>query len=129
MNILTKCALLKTYHDREHIFYQGETENGVYFLVKGRAQVFQTQWDGTRQRIGTLCPGTSIGEMALIDQRPRSADVIAEGIVVCFHITSQQMEQLSQEHFQLSYKLLGGIAKELSIRLRFANKLRAGLNT
>ncbi|MFC1814241.1 Crp/Fnr family transcriptional regulator [Thermodesulfobacteriota bacterium] len=123
IKVIQKYLTKKIYREQEQIIWQGETGNSIYFIVKGRAQTFQTKWNGNRQYIGTLCPGTTIGEMAIIDQRPRSADVIVVEELVCFYITTKEIEQLAQEHPLLSYKILKGVAKELSKRLRIKEKI------
>jgi SulP family sulfate permease len=114
---------------RQTIFRQGDSGDGVYFIAKGRAQVLQARWDCEPQRIGTLCPGTSIGEMALVDQRPRSADVVASEEMICFHLSSDRLERLIIEEPLMAQKLIQGIAKELATRLRISNRIQTSLKT
>ena len=126
-------AILRPYLERrsfvpvQEIYRQGDSGDGVYFIGKGRAHVYQARWDGRPQRIGTLCPGTSIGEMAVIDQRPRSADVVAAEEMVCYHLDAGQLERFSREQPLLAQKLVRGIARELSTRLRIANRIQTSL--
>ena len=53
---------------------QGRPGQVCYVIAEGKANVFVG-----REHVATLQPGTMVGEMALIDHKPRSASVVAEG--------------------------------------------------
>lgn len=55
-----------------YLFHQGEPANEMYVVLSGRVEVRR---DG--QVIEVLEPGAILGEMAIVDERPRSADAVA----------------------------------------------------
>jgi CRP-like cAMP-binding protein len=68
----------RAYRDGETIVKQGEKGIGFYMLLSGQAKV-----EKGGKPVATLGPGQYFGEMALIDQLPRTADVRASGAVRC----------------------------------------------
>lgn len=54
------------------VFHRGEPGDAMYVLIAGRVDV---KVDG--RVIETLEPGAVLGEMALVDDSPRSADAVA----------------------------------------------------
>ena len=127
--IIKKYLVKKVFKDKEQVFKQGDPGELIYFIVQGRAQIsFQTcKLDGTCQIIGTLCPGTVLGEMSFIDRGQRSTDVFAVDDLICFELSLADMNQMYEEYPELPYKILAGIAKQLSIRLRVANRIQSSL--
>jgi CRP-like cAMP-binding protein len=61
----------------EVLFLEGEPGNGMYVVVSGRLRVERIGANGDSQTIGYRTGGDVIGEMALLDGGPRSAQVTA----------------------------------------------------
>ena len=74
-------------------------------------------------RLITFGEGTVFGEMSLIEPRPRSASVQADGPLVCYVLPRAAFEGIVKGHHDIAVKLLTGIAKELGRRLRFTNDI------
>lgn len=54
------------------IFSEGEAPNGAYLIESGRIEISTVQF-GERRVLGELGPGMLLGEMAVIDESPRTA--------------------------------------------------------
>lgn len=65
------------------IVEQGEIGTSLYVIVSGDAEVVREEDDGALKVIGRLGAGDVFGEMALIEQIPRTAHVIAKSVVTC----------------------------------------------
>ena len=61
----------------ETLFRVGEDGDGCYRLDKGVLKVIITSPSGDERILGIIGPGSIVGELAIIDGRPRSAPVIA----------------------------------------------------
>jgi CRP-like cAMP-binding protein len=57
------------------IVREGGHGDALYVLIDGRARVVR---EGRRSPLAHLGPGDHVGELSLIDGRPRSASVVAE---------------------------------------------------
>ena len=75
------------------------------------------------QRLASFSPGAVFGEMALLDQEPRSATVIADEELVCYELDDASFRALTSEHPPIAIKLLANLSRELSRRLRKANAM------
>ena len=102
------------------IFSENAPGDAIYFLVRGRANIFKKLSGGRRKRLSTISQGTVFGEMALIDGEPRSAGVISATQIVCYRLDKSRLENLSKRHPDLAIKILTGIGKELSKRMRIS---------
>jgi CRP-like cAMP-binding protein len=71
-----------------------------------------------KRRLGTLGPGTIFGEMSLLDQGKRSADVEVKEDLTCYKITIGHLEELREEHPGVALLILDTLSKVLVARVR-----------
>ncbi len=62
----------KTYAPGELVFREGDPGKGLFVVLEGEIEILRDTPQG-EQRIATFGPSTAFGEMALIDDLPRSA--------------------------------------------------------
>jgi len=67
----------KLYRAGEFIMSQGDIGDSAYFIQSGRVQISLTRSDGSKLLMGQRGAGSLIGEMAIVDDGPRSASVQA----------------------------------------------------
>jgi CRP-like cAMP-binding protein len=103
------------------IFREGEPGNGLFIVTKGNVSAYLNQNDGGDIRLATFASGTIFGELAFLDAGPRSATVVADDDVVCYVISDRQFAALAKDTPAVAIKLLSGLGRELSRRLRRAN--------
>ena len=102
-----------TFMAGQPIVLQGQVGNGLYIVVSGKARVVQ----GTRE-LDRLGPGDLFGELAVIDQQPRSASAFALETTTCLTIASWDLLALLERDPKLALNLL----KELAARVRRADQ-------
>jgi CRP/FNR family cyclic AMP-dependent transcriptional regulator len=91
------------------IVLQGQVGNGLYVLISGRARAMQG--DTVLAEFG---PGDFFGELAVIDQQPRTASVVAVEPTVCLALASWDLLALLETDSKLGLNLV----HELVHRLR-----------
>jgi CRP/FNR family cyclic AMP-dependent transcriptional regulator len=113
----------RTYPKGSVILVQGDPGDSLYVLRQGRAKVVLIGEDGREVILGVLEPGAHFGELALIDDQPRSAHVIA--------MEDSQLLILRREDFRRRVEANPSVAwallTELSRRLRRADQKIGGL--
>ena len=113
----------RTYPKGSVVLFQGDPGDSLYVLRQGRAKVVLIGEDGREVILGVLEPGAHFGELALIDDQPRSAHVIA--------MEDSQLLILRREDFRRRVEANPSVAwallTELSRRLRRADQKIGGL--
>jgi SulP family sulfate permease len=117
--ILQRRLIFQTYAKDELIIRQGDTSRDLFLLTKGAVTVKVRLPHRQRlKRVFTFGPGVIFGEMALLDAKPRSADVWAQEDSEVLMLSYDQFVALSQEEPKLAVKLIVNIAQVLSRNLR-----------
>lgn len=107
----------------ETIFDVTDTGGSLHLVRAGRVHVVAPDdGDGRATRITTLRPGTLLGEMALVDGRARSAAAVAEGAVHSYELAQDRFDELRRLDPECALALVRGIAREISTRVRIANR-------
>ncbi|MFY9943126.1 MAG: SulP family inorganic anion transporter, partial [Desulfobacterales bacterium] len=101
------------------IISEGRNDRDLLILTHGLVRVSLHLAGSNRQRrLFTLGAGTIIGEMALLDGSPRSADVWAEEDSEFYRLTFDGYQKICADHPQIALKLVANIALVISQRLR-----------
>ncbi len=112
----------------ETIFAEGDRGDGVYLLAKGRADVLIRVLGGERgKRVDTLTPGSVFGEMAVLDEKPRAASIVAATEAMGYYVRAEDFAALKREHPQIALKILSNLCLIVSGRVRTANRMIAEL--
>lgn len=78
----------------EVLIREGEIGDSYFMMDSGLARVWKDIDGRERLDFGNLQPGDSFGEMALIDDEPRSATVVAETEVVVWKMTRKNFKSI-----------------------------------
>jgi sulfate permease, SulP family len=122
MDILRTYFKLPTYDPGEIIFNQGQSSDGVYFVVRGRVDVIiDIEGIDRTMRVQTLGKGSMFGEMAVLDTKLRSAAVMAVEPTSCYYLDNESLAALRVQNLDIYITLTRNIALILAKRLRAAN--------
>lgn len=125
MEALARAAEQREFARDEVIFAMNEPADGLYVVASGRVKVSIPSTEGKEIIIATLGPGQIFGEMALLDDEPRSASVVAQLATTTYRIRRFDFQRLIDAHPAIARKLM----RELSLRLRRANAQMESLVT
>jgi len=119
-------ATQKEFKANEKIFSEGDVGTEMYLIMKGRVRISKMVPGVGEEALAILEPGSYFGEMALIDDTPRSADATAHLAVTLSVVQKADLEELMFLHKDLAYELLWTFVRTLSARLRETNdKIKA----
>ncbi|MFP4364481.1 MAG: SLC26A/SulP transporter family protein [Spirochaetia bacterium] len=106
------------------VFVQGDAGNSLFLIVSGEADITISLPGGDRKkRMVTLTYGTVFGEMALIDEKLRSANVDVMKDLECYKLPVDSFHHIKQENPEMAIKIITVISKILTQRLRNANNM------
>jgi len=100
------------------VFDEGESGEFVCFVVNGELEVLKKSPGGDSSTITKLGKGQTIGEMALIDELPRSATVRARSPSSLTVLSRKGFEELAGQSPEIAIKILKYLARSLSLNLR-----------
>ena len=122
-DVLRDLLIRRTYAKGEVVFREGDLGRELFLIARGSASVkLRLAGAGRENRLATFSPGTVFGELALLDPGPRSASVEADQELACYILTEKAFDRLRHEHPELAIKLVTNLGRELSRRLRRANR-------
>ncbi|GEM_PF-1567617 len=102
------------------VFREGDTGREFYLVVAGRVQVLKNS-----RAIATLGPGSTVGEMAMLDQPRRSATVQVSDDAELLVITRESFFHLLKGNPHLAVKILWNMTLRISAHLRATSELLA----
>jgi len=95
--------------------------------LDGRVGIMIATGEGGTTRVRSLGRYTTIGEMGLVSQAPRSATIQAEVASVLYALNTHQFDAIKEDDPALAQKLLTYFVSVMAERLSFANRMIAVL--
>jgi MFS superfamily sulfate permease-like transporter len=99
----------------------GDPSDRLWLLTKGSVSVWDTA-AGRRHRVASIGPGCTVGEMGLLNARPRSAEVCADHDVHAYELTTASLDWIAENCPDVGRAVLTSIARQLAERLRYATE-------
>jgi glutaminase len=88
------------------IFRAGDAATEIFLLLAGEVAVSLPGENGARRRLATLPPGSTFGELAVLGEATRTADVTAETDVTVMTLNAAAFVHLEQSEPALKARLL-----------------------
>jgi len=123
---IQKICIRETHAKDTMIFFDGDPGNRCYVIVRGDVRISKFIQNIGEEALAVLKAGDYFGEMALIDNFPRSANAIANTDIEVLAINKTDLDKILITDRELGYKLLWAFTKTLSKRLRETNDKMAG---
>lgn len=103
------------------IFEEGDPCDRLYIITSGAVEISTLISDDARQVLGELRRGSECGEMALIDDAPRSATARALEATTLLSVGRDAFLDLIEHNATFAAKALINLSRTLSKRLRATN--------
>lgn len=116
---LAEISQKETYSEEQEIVRQGSPGDKMYLVGQGQVEVQFRDGTGASHPAVYLGEGQVFGEMALLDQGPRSATVVAvEDGTVLYSIPGDKFTKLCSTDTNIGYLMMRNVALDLSFKLR-----------
>jgi len=112
----------REYKKDEVIFHQGDPGLGMYIISKGEVEIVEEENEEPLNQFSTLSDNDFLGEMALLDDKPRSATAIARKRCKALGFFRPELMDLLKKEPKTGNKILLNLAKILAERLRENNE-------
>jgi len=122
-------AYTKTFNKGDLIIKQGAKERTMYLILDGSVQVESTRADGYKTVFEELHDGEIFGEIALVDDVERTADIVAlEDDTQVIEIDWKSLERMRKILPHVASKLFLNISRILGRRLAAMNMAKVDNN-
>ncbi|MES2854367.1 MAG: cyclic nucleotide-binding domain-containing protein [Bdellovibrionota bacterium] len=103
----------------EILFKEHEQSYHFFIIQEGQIEIFKTAPDGEHIPIAIVGAGTSVGEFAMIDRRPRSATARALSTVTAARVSEEAYSELLTDLPDWAVSVMRALIE----RLRQANEI------
>ncbi len=101
----------------EVIVPQGREGYGFFIVASGKAEAVRERADGTKSVVNTFGPGDFFGELALLDNGPRTASVIAVEPTECLILPRENFLGVLRRDGEMAVAILTELAKRFRTSL------------
>jgi CRP-like cAMP-binding protein len=103
----------RRYARGEVIFLEGDQGTALCLVAEGRIRIQLTGADGREDVITVYGPGDFLGELALLDGEPRSADAIAQDASRVFWLQQEDFAAFLDNHPRAAMMMLASLSRRL----------------
>lgn len=114
LRALASRGRVRTYPGGALIFREGDPGDSLHIVIEGGVRIAVLSASGEEATVALLGPGECVGDLALLDGRPRSASAIAAQPTKTLVVTREDFRQWLSERPRAALALL----EALSLRLR-----------
>jgi CRP-like cAMP-binding protein len=107
----------REYDEGEAIVTQGKGGEGFFVIVSGAATVIRETPDGEKVKVNEFGSGDYFGELALLDDGPRTASVITTEPTTCVILTRWDFLGMLKKDAETAVAILQELAKRFRIAL------------
>ncbi len=122
LNEFEKLMHRRTYKADETIFWEGEPGVGMYVVLEGSIGIYKESLEAGREELATLKRGEFLGELALLDESPRSASAVALEKSVILGLFRPDLMELIERKPRLGNRFLFQLASLIGERLKHTNE-------
>ena len=120
--MLVQALFEKTYQEGETLFEEGDIGRGLFIVESGAVELTKRGRDGRPQQLAVAGPGDFFGEMALLEEMPRSATARALEETKIFLLYKAKLDALLLSRPRAGVPILRRLAQLLSARVRLASE-------
>ncbi|QID17227.1 cyclic nucleotide-binding domain-containing protein [Nitrogeniibacter mangrovi] len=110
---VARCAMMRRVPRGQAVVHAGDQSDYVYFVLTGSLKVLVSDEDGREVILTILGQGELFGEMAIFDEQPRSASVVAAQPSDLVMISKQDFKQLMRDDFDIAWRIMCNLADRL----------------
>ena len=119
---IVKYCTVYTFAAGEHIVSDGQVGNEIFIILDGSV-IIQKKTPQRTVKIQTLRRGDVFGEMVLVDEKTRSADIISETVSHILEIKYNDIFSLFKKEPQVFGLMILNLSRLLAKRLRGSNQI------
>jgi len=111
--VLSESATYRSFPKNRILINEGDLSDSLYIIFSGRLKAYLSDDSGKEVILSTMGPGEYFGEIALLDDVPRSASIMVVEDCELSIISRSAFEEILQSHSSLALIMLKGMAQRM----------------
>lgn len=111
LKYIAEFCIRRKFKEEDTIIEQSEPGIGLYIIISGKVKIIKEFINGEKLEVAVLGPGEFFGEMSVLDNTPRSANVIAIEEVECLVLTAWDFKSKLKAYPEIALELLPVLVK------------------
>ena len=116
-------GVTKNYPKHSILINEGDQTDNLYIILSGKVKIFISDDNGREILLNILGPGDLFGELALIDEAPRSASVMTLEASSLSLISKASFQQCIAAHPEFALKLMRSVCRHVRSLTRTVKNL------
>jgi len=113
LTAMARVAVARNFAKHAIILHEGDKTDALYIIGSGKVKVVLSTGGGKEVILAILGKSEFFGEMSLLDQQPRSADVVAMEPTQLFAISKADFVNCLAHNPQMAFKIIQGLIQRL----------------
>ena len=113
IDAISKLASTRNYHKNTMVICEGDHSDFLYVILSGKVRVFLSGEDGKEVTLNIQNEGEYFGELALLDDAPRSASVMTMENARLAVISKSAFDECMEKNPSIALKIIRGLARRL----------------
>ncbi len=123
LSVLAQSAVWKVFPPNAAIFWEGDVESNLFYLVYGSLKAIKTSPDGREHVLSFIQPGEVFNELGVFARKPNPATAIALEESGIWLIPRQALEEIVITHPQTAIQIIERMAERIINLVTLASDL------
>jgi CRP/FNR family cyclic AMP-dependent transcriptional regulator len=117
-------AVARNYPRNAVVISEGDEATSMFIIVSGSVKIYHTEEDGNETVHNVQGPETHFGELALVDDAPRSASVMTQEASRLLVLSKAAFKECLEESPEVGYHLIQALARQVRRLTETLNSMR-----
>ena len=113
MEAISTLAVQRCFPKNSLVICEGDRSDSLYFILSGKVKVFLSDEEGKEVTLNIQGEGEYFGELAILDEAPRSASVMTVEETKVAVLSKSAFEKCMEEHPTMAVIVMRGLARRL----------------
>ena len=113
MAAISSLAVTRSFPKNTLVICEGDTSDSLYVVLSGKVKVFLSDEEGKEVTLNLQGAGEYFGELAILDEAPRSASVVTTEDTKLAILSKAAFEQCMEQHSAIALTIMRGLARRL----------------
>lgn len=113
LDAVSNLAVTRNFPKNTLVMCEGDQSDSLYVVLSGKVKVFLSDEEGKEVTLNMQGEGEYFGELALLDEAPRSASVMTAEATKLAVISKKSFDECMKNNPEIAVKIMRGLARRL----------------